>query len=313
MDWFNNAKFGIFIHWGLYSVPAYDDIECAKRRRIGNGSEWYLNRLNKTFRVGKSDTLTKEYHQKHYDDMSYSNFKTMFTGKYFNTDEWCKLFKRVGAKYIVFTAKHHDGFCLWDTKTTTNNVMNTPMKLDVLLELSKSAKKYGLKLGIYYSWMEFEHGISNKYINNIVKPQLDELLGYEPDLFWFDGDWSVTAEKLQSDKFVNKIHKLGIIVNSRLGKDSKKGDYENFSDRFIPDTKQKNKFECCYTIGYSWGFNRQQTKEDLKSVDELYDVYKKVTRRNGNLLLNISPDRHGSLNDIEEQILIKLGKKITKN
>ncbi len=310
MEWFADAKFGIFIHWGIYCVPAYDDIKCVRRRRTHNGSEWYLNRLTKTYRVGKSDELTKEHHKTEYKNMPYYDFKNMLTGSNFDADKWCKLFKKIGAKYIVFTSKHHDGFCMWNTKTTQNNIMNTPLNIDVLYELKKSTKKYGLKLGIYYSWMEFNKNITIKFMNNIVTPQLNELLNYAPDLFWFDGDWSTDSKRLDSVNFVDKLHSLGIIVNDRLGKDCKNGDYNNFSDRFIPEKKMKKKFECCYTIGYSWGYNKMQEDGDYKSVDQLYDTYKKVTKHGGNLLLNLCVDKDGNFDKTEYERLIGLSKRI---
>jgi alpha-L-fucosidase len=317
MDWFSNAKLGVFIHWGIYCVPAFDSPYCAQMRKIQNGSEWYLGRLTKTHRQSYSDKLTIEYHKKHYGDMDYYDFASMLNGSKFDADEWCKLFKSVGAKYIVFTAKHHDGFCMWNTKTTKHNITNTPLKRDVTKELRESAIKHGLKFGIYYSWMEFNKGATDSYIKTIVKPQLLELMTYKPDLWWMDGDWIATADKWQSDKFVEAIHKRGAIINSRLGsssplrgKGTKGGDYDNFSDRFIPDKKMDKIFESCWTIGLSWGYNKQQKIGDYKTSEKLFEIYNEVTSKNGNLLLNIAPDSNGEFDKIEKERLIGLGKLI---
>lgn len=310
MEWFSKAGLGIFIHWGLYSIPAYDDVESARKRKIGNGSEWYLNRLSKTFRETKADKLTKEYHIKYYNGAHYTDFIKMFTGKKFNADKWCEFIKSCGAKYIVFTAKHHDGFCMWNTKTTDYKVTNSPLKKDVLKELREAAKKYDLKFGIYFSWMEFNKNITKKFIKSVVKPQLEELKQYKPDLWWMDGDWSVTHDILESNLFVEDIHKMGAIINSRLGKGSPGGDYNNFSDRFIPDIKMDKTFECCETIGLSWGYNKMQHGSDYKSSEELFKIYQKVTNMNGNLLLNIAPDCNGQFDKIEEARLIDFSKKI---
>jgi len=186
----------------------------------------------------------------------------------------CRYHSELGAKYLVFTAKHHDGFCMWDTKTTPYNVMNSPMKKDVLGELRASADKYGLKFGIYFSWMEFaKRTVTIKFMKNVVKPQLEELRKYKPHLWWMDGDWVATAERLESKSFIETIHKDGAIINSRLGKGSKGGgDYNNFDDRFIPKSKLDEKWESCQTIGLSWGYNAMQTDTEQNSYRIVSDL-----------------------------------------
>jgi alpha-L-fucosidase len=310
MDWFNNANLGVFLHWGIYSVPAFDNTMCAKKRTIMNGSEWYMGRLTKTFRESYSDKLTKEYHKKNYGDMPYSDFTKSFIGKNFNADNWCKMFKEAGAKYIVITAKHHDGFCLWPTKTSQFNIKNTPLKQDVIGELKKSADKYELKFGIYFSWMEFDKSITKEFVTKIIKPQIAELIKYKPDLFWFDGDWQTTSEKLDAANIIRVLHKNGCIVNSRLGKGDLVGDYNNFSDRFIAAEKHEKRYESCHTIGLSWGYNKEQQENDYKTSDELVKIYKNVTSTNGNLLLNLGPDADGNFDKIEKERFIEFGKKI---
>lgn len=313
MDWFNSANLGIFIHWGLYAVPAFDNIDCAKMRTIQNGSEWYYNRLTKTFRVSKSDMITKDYHKAKYGDMKYEDFINKFTGEKFNADEWCKFIKTLGAKYIVITAKHHDGFCLWNTKTTKFNVMQSPMKKDVIKELRTAAYNNGLKFGIYYSWMEFNKNITVKYKQAIMFPQLYELLEYKPDLFWFDGDWTATHEQLEAEKFLKVLRSKNIIYNSRLGKNCPDGSYSNHSDRYIATTKSIKRYEGCWSIGYSWGYNKQQKTEDYKTGDELLKIYNDVTNTNGNLLLNIGPRADGTMDPIEKMRLMEFSMKKCKS
>jgi alpha-L-fucosidase len=311
MDWFNKANLGIFIHWGIYAVPAYDDTNSARYRKIGNGSEWYYKRLTNTHRESISDKKTKIYHAKNYGNANYYDFMSKFTGKDFDADKWCTYFASIGAKYIVITAKHHDGFCLWDTKTTEHNIMNTPLKRDILAELRKAATEHKLRFGIYYSWLEFDRYISKKYINEHVMPQLTELESYKPDLWWMDGDWTATSEQLDAKSFVDRVHKSGAIINSRLGKDKAvSGDYNNFSDRFIPNERLEERFESCCTIGLSWGYNKQQTRTDYKTPEQLFDIYTAVTSNNGNLLLNIAPDKEGNFDKSEEQSLTKFGELI---
>lgn len=310
MEWFNDAKFGIFLHWGIYSIPAYDNVACAKLRKIGNGSEWYLGRLIKTFRPSFSDNDTKAFHKKHYGDASYFDFMKSFDGKNFDADKWCSYFKSIGAKYFVITSKHHDGFCLWPTKTTEMNVMNTPLKRDVIGELRKAATKYGLKFGIYYSWMEFGKSVTNKYVNDTVWKQLGELAKYKPDLYWMDGDWVATSDKWKSEQFLKMAHERGAIVNSRLGKGNLKGDYDNFADRYLPETKMDAKYESCWTVGLSWGYNKMQKSTDYKSPEELADIYKKIQDTNGNMLLNFAVDQSGNFDDTERKVVDKFSKLI---
>lgn len=310
MDWFEKAEFGIFIHWGLYSVPAYDDPECAKNRKIGNGAEWYYSRFTKRPpRIARSDRMTKEFHQKNYGGKSYFEaFEPLFTGENFDADKWCALVRDAGARYMVITAKHHDGFCLWPTKTTPHNVMNTPLQKDVIGMLRASSAKHDLKFGIYYSWIEHNRCFTSPFIDAVVLPQLKELEAYRPDLFWMDGDWSISHKypatvKLVSE-FVERLHKQGIIINNRLGKDATvRGDYDNFQDRFIPKAPLTKRFESCYTIGLSWGRNKQQKKEHYKTGKELKDVFGKVNKSNGNLLLNLGPDHTGEFDPYEMSAL----------
>lgn len=311
MDWFKEAKLGIFIHWGLYSVPGYDYVDELKTRKIQNGSEWYMNRLTSK-QKHVSSIKTKEYHKENYGDSKYYDFMESFSCENFDADEWCKFIKSVSAKYIVFTSKHHDGFCMWNTKTTDKNIMNTPLKRDVLMEIKVAAKKYGLKFGVYYSWFEFNKKTTSEFIKNVVEKQLNELINvYKPDLFWFDGDWNTSSDILKSKYFVDKIHEYGGIVNGRLGNDCKlkkvNGDYDNFSDRFIPDQKMYEYFESCWTIGLSWGYLRNNI---YKTPERMHEIYKKVIERNGNLLLNLGPDATGKFDKNEMDVLIELSKKL---
>lgn len=319
MDWFNSANFGIFLHWGIYSVDSLAfDID--SQRQIGNGSEWYLGRLLKNYRENKADKAAKEHHltlksdtdMKSYKSIyeSYCSFRDDFDGKNFDADKWCCVFEKLGAKYIVITAKHHDGFCLFETKTTDNNIMNTPLKKDVIKELKESCKKYNLKFGIYYSLMEFVHpfglknsyttSVTNNYITNILYPQLKELEKYEPDLWWMDGNWLFKSKNVDLTSFLKRIHKRGSIINNRLPP-GYKGDYNNFEDRHIPSIEKKEKWEHCNTIGKSWGYNKYQEK--YKTAKELYKIYKEVVSKNGNFLLNLGPKANGSFDKNEFKII----------
>jgi len=140
-------EFGIIFHWGLYSVPAFDNPESILKRKIQNGSEWYQKRLEEKGTYRPVYKETQEYHKLKFKDKDYKDFINIDNCKF---DNWMKLCKEVNATYVILTAKHHDGFCLWPTKST-----NFCVKKDLVKEFIESAKKYNLKYGIYYSWYEF--------------------------------------------------------------------------------------------------------------------------------------------------------------
>jgi len=154
-QWFQDAKFGIFIHWGLFSVPGYSN--------KGTYAEWYWNALmDNPETCGTSDSIrhyaVKAYHEQNFGkDFSYTGFKDMFTCNLFNSQQWAKIFKQSGAKYVVLTSKHHEGFCLWPNKEASKsfgmpwNSMEAGPKRDLVGELSKAVRNQGLKMGLYYS------------------------------------------------------------------------------------------------------------------------------------------------------------------
>lgn len=315
---------GLIFHWGLYAVPAYDDIKSVYKRKMKNGSEWYLKRLKETgtFRPISGWKETQEYHKKIYGNLDYYEFKNDF-GENVNEqtfDIWMKLAKEIGASYVILTAKHHDGFCLWNTTTT-----NKKTERDYLQMFKDSALRHNIKFGIYYSWTEFMISCNKEYVLNIMCKQMDELIGYNPDVFWFDGHWSCKTkfciEKI--NEICNKIktNNPNVMINDRIPRNDKK--YENlnflgnatyrvYSDRCIPDVKPDVKWEHINTIGYSWGRNKEQKECDYKSGNELYNLYSKVCNMNGNFLINLGPNKNGILDENEIKSLIIFRKMIDK-
>jgi alpha-L-fucosidase len=154
-------SFGVIFHFGLYVIPAYDDLKSAKKRKIQNGSEWYLGRLleKNTFLPISGYEQTQAFHKTNYGDKLYSDFALEFLTdkeKDFDPDSWMKCVKEAGASYVILTAKHHDGYCLWKTKTAPlYNSADVGCKIDILQKFKESAANHGLKFGIYYSWFEF--------------------------------------------------------------------------------------------------------------------------------------------------------------
>lgn len=321
----NEEMFGIIFHWGLYSVPAYCPVR-NKRKGINNGSEWYLKRLTEkgTFRPITGWKETQKYHKENFEGKEYSDFKDEFLAENWNPDEWMKMAKDSGAEYVILTAKHHDGYCLWDTKTTNYNTIETGPKRDLISDFGESAKRYGLQFGIYYSWSEFGKGCTIDYLKTIVDIQIDELLQYKPDIWWFDGDWMCTT-KFSNDFISDICDKLkeanpDVEINDRLGgrkelkeqrenpnflKDST---YRSYGDREIPDEIPEVPWEHINTIGHSWGRNNEQTTEHYKTPEELYSLYEKVASMNGRFLLNLGPNSDGSLDKNEVKSIEGFGK-----
>ena len=310
-------EFGLIFHWGLYSVTAYDNPVSARRRRTQNGSEWYLKRLLEkgTFRPISGWKETQEYHQKEFENIPYSDLTQFFDhNKKWNPNSWMELAKEVGATYVILTAKHHEGFCLWPTKTTDYHA-----EKDYVSLFGEAARAHGLKFGIYYSWSEFERRCTKEYLDTIALPQVKELATYHPDIWWFDGHWEITT-KYGREKVIQLVESLEgevnegvalqhpvnfVEINDRLYKDPVwerpnflgKATFRVYGDRHIPEEKPEVPWEHINTIGLSWGRNLAQ--EDYKTGEELFELYEMVREKGGKFLLNLGPDHDGNLDPKE--------------
>jgi alpha-L-fucosidase len=314
---------GVIFHWGLYSVPAY--FETASKTYEGNGSEWYQARLEDkgTWRPLAGHQKTKDYHLKHFGSRPYSDFAQEFKAEKWDPDQWMTLCKSVGATYVILTSKHHDGYCLWPTATTDYNSLKTGPKRDLIGEFAQSARKHGLKFGIYYSWMEFNRSCTIDYMTKVVRPQVQELIAYQPDIFWFDGDWeckSISGCQIIKDLCTQIKHTLPYVqINDRLGahqsvKENRQdpnylgsATYRNYTDRALPAQSPSVPWEPIHTIGQSWGRNQVQQATQYKTGPQLFSLYKQVQALNGRFLLNLGPSADGSLDPHEEQSLKDFG------
>jgi len=314
-----NPNFGVIFHWGIYSVPAYDDPDSAAKRKIQNGSEWYAKRLwskKGDFRPCSGWQATHAFHNEKFPGKDYSEFAKEFFPNTWDPDSWMKLCADCGASYVILTSKHHDGYCLWPTQATTGGCS----KLDLIQLFKTSAEKYGLTFGLYYSWGEFASTVNSNYLDNIVKRQIDELITrYHPMIWWFDGHWWFRAPpakhriQLCCERMRKEIP--GTILNDRLGINfldandlGNLADYRVYDDRHIPKVKPNVPWEHINTIGYSWGRNKQQTEKDYKTVAELTQLYTTTRACGGKFLLNLGPDADGSLDPIEVQRLTEFSR-----
>jgi len=335
-EWYDEAKFGIMIHWGVYSVPGYHYIYPKDKGKDTNGAEWYLRRLKcpQFCKPQDKDQTTRKFHQENYgEDYDYYQFAEDFTLENWDVKEWVKLFKEAGAKYVVLASKHHDGFGLWDAPESYywkrgkkygewNSVDIGPHR-DIIGELAQEVRKQGLRFGVYYSLLEWYNSLylkdkrnkTTRYVDEVVIPQLKDLVvKYKPEVIWFDGNWSADVKYWKTLEFLSWLYNCSpvadtVVVNDRLGKgtDGKYGDFFNYRDRYIPKRKPKHKWENVMSISRGWGYNRLHSPSDFKTVDELIDIMSETIAKGGNVLMNIGPKADGSIVPEERESLLEVG------
>ena len=285
LEWFRAARFGMFIHWGVYSVPA----GTYNGKQVPGIGEWIMCR-------GKIPMA------------EYQKFATQYNPTKYNADEWVKLAKEAGMKYIVITAKHHDGFANFATKASPWNIVQaTPYGKDVLQPLAAACRKYGVKLGFYYSqaqdwnnggsecsgtWDPAQKQNMDEYIDKVAVPQVKELLsnyGEFPAVLWWDTSCDMNKER--ADKLIEVLKlKPGIIHNNRLG-GGYKGDTET-PEQFIPATGFPGRdWETCMTMNDTWGFKSYD--HNWKSTEMILRNLVDIASKGGNYLLNVGPTSEG--------------------
>lgn len=311
IDVFSEARFGMFIHFGLYSIPA--GIWKGKEQGRNRYAEWIKYQANWPDGGAISDA-------------EYNELAAEFNPVKFDADQWVWEAKNAGMKYIIITTKHHDGFALWDSKVSDYNVVKmTPFKRDIIRELKNACDKYGIILGAYYShWLDWEHEfgaephwpeipedptleiVSNEkyeiYFQEKCIPQVTELLDdYGIRLFWFDS-WQASPLLTESrlEELINLVHSRGGILNSRIGttwnhhkKDEELVDFLSMLDNVFPDSKIAPPWETSGTFNDSWGYHALDF-----SWKDSNDLLKKLisnASNNGNYQLNIGPHADGSI------------------
>ena len=316
-DWFNEAKFGIFIVWGPYSVPAYAP---------GGYAEWYWKRS-----LDVRDRKMQTFHLKHYGkDFKYEQFGPMLNGELFDADFWADIVARSGAKYISFTVNYHDGFAMWPTKyaMTANsnqwNAMVSGPRRDVTGELRTAMEKRGIKFGIYYSLMEWFHplwvaGKKEQFSQEWMHPKFKEVVSaYEPWFIFLDGDWEANdkifhAEELAAWLYNESPVKDRVVVNDRWGNSrTKHGDI--YSSEYGGGQGWKgHPWQEDRGMGESYGFNRHENFAHYNSVAKLIDMLTKCMMNGGNLLLDIGPTADGRIPVIMQDRLVQIGEWLAVN
>ena len=317
LEWFQEAKFGLFIHWGLYSVL---------------GGEWN----------GKTNYGEWIQYSAHIPGQEYEKITKQFNPVRFNAEEWVSMAKQAGMKYIVITTKHHEGFCMFDSKLTNYDIVDaTPYGKDPMKELAKECKKQGLKLCFYYSVKDWHHpefplkytyhtkenpegfhGFPNpnadyqKYFA-YLKGQVKELLTNYGDIGIIWWDWSGPAfdpgeiqNRKMAQELVDSIHKWqpDCLINNRMGGIG--ADYGT-PEQVIPGGKQSTAFEVCMTLGRSWGYSKTDTA--FKSASVVIANMVDIASKGGNYLLNVGPTGEGVMPEKARKILKEVGNWLSVN
>ncbi len=290
MKWFKDAKLGIFIHWGIYAVNGIDE-------------SW-------SFYNGY---------------IPYSDYMKQlkgFTASKYDPESWASLIKESGARYAVLTSKHHDGVALWDTKAGDLNVVKkSPASRNLITPYCDALRKNGLKVGLYYSLLDWSHPDYPNFTKNEKRytedkirwdkftifnhTQISELSkSFNPDLWWFDGDWEQSAEKWKAKEIRETILSANpkAIINSRL---QGYGDYAT-PEQGLPVSRPDDMYwELCMTINDSWGY--QQNDREFKSPVQIIKIFSECLSKGGNLLLDIGPKADGTIPPEEINVLKTLG------
>jgi len=311
MKWWHEAKFGMFIHWGPYSLASVEASWPIMTPKPGIISEEEYRQLHKRFNPVK-----------------------------FDPKAWVRLAKAAGQRYMVFTSKHHDGFCMFDSKLTDYCITKaTPFKRDPMKELAEECKKQGLRLCFYHSIMDWHHPDAQapfypnyndtkqsnpnfaRYVENYMKPQLKELVvNYGPlGVLWFDGEWIGDWTEPQGKDLYNYVRGLqpDIIINNRVGKGRKgmeglsKGDQEYAGDFGTPEQQIPAKglpgvdWESCMTMNDTWGY--KSSDQHWKSGEDLLRKLADIASKGGNFLLNVGPTSEGLIPGASVERLAAMG------
>ncbi|WP_214317608.1 alpha-L-fucosidase [Nonomuraea sediminis] len=334
-QWFDDAKFGIFIHWGAYSVPAW-----GPRRSY---AEWYGNYMN------SKNSATYNHHRATYgEDKNYDSFMDDWKAENYRPAEWVKLFKDAGAKYFVLTSKHHEGVALWDTKQSTRSVVHHGPKKDLARMLFDAAEGSGLKRGFYYSNYEWYNpnytgrqptnpytgaqipytGVTTgeDYVSDYMLPQMNELIDdYDPDILWCDGEWERDASYWKMGDTIAHFYnqaadrpepkEVAVANRCRVKPGGYRGDQLDFETpeyEKVPNIRV-NKWESSRGIGFSYGLNKNEPVEDYMSSAEIVHDLVDIVSKNGNLLLDVGPDADGTIPEAQASRLRDVGRWLKTN
>jgi len=266
-------------------------------------------------------------------NFTYADFASQFSAEFYDPEEWADIFKASGAKYIVLTSKHHEGFTLWPSKVSWNwNAKDVGPKRDLLGDLADAVRKANLRFGVYHSLFEWFNPLylqdkdnmwkTQRFVNTKTRPELEELVNiYKPDVIWSDGDWEAPDTYWNSTDFLAWLYndspvKDTVVTNDRwgIGTSCKHGGYYSCEDRYNPGHLLTHKWENAMTIDkVSWGYRREAQLSDFLTTHELITTLAETVSCGGNLLINIGPTHDGRVVPIFEERLRQFGSWIAIN
>ena len=314
-DWFQDAKFGIFIHWGVYAVPAWGPKD--------RYSEWYW------YDMENKNSETWRFHEATYgSDFKYQSFAPLWKTEMFDPEHWADIFARSGAKYVVLTSKHHEGFALWPSAESWNwNSVDIGPHRDICGELTEAVRARNLRMGFYYSFYEWFNPLYrsdvDRYVDQHMLPQLKDLVErYQPDLVWPDGEWEHPSSTWRSVEFLSWLFNESsapkdVVINDRWGRETRNihGGFATPEYGHIPEGRliDAGRWEECQGMGKSFGYNRNEHIDNYRNVTELVHLLIDTVSRGGNLLLDIGPKADGRIPTIMEHLLLEIGKWLDVN
>lgn len=361
--WFKAADFGIFIHWGVYSVPAFAPVESEDFDTIKKHhsikymykhtpyAEWYANSL----KIPGSPVA--QYHHAHYGDHTpYTSFAKSFqhTAQQVDVEKWADMFAQAGAKYVVVVTKHHDGFVMYDTQIANPNVTDYHLNFDFVGQLAAAVRKRGMRFGVYYSslldWtftkkpiqtaadMMVGNDKSQTYLDYTWNQWHELIDRYHPDVLWSDIGYPVdprlpqlfkdyyraVPEGMVNDRWGNYPNWLDnpvlrplfnvaaqIVTNreDKKGADTPPKYYDYRTLEYTDDWHGTDYFETTRGMDKSFGYNQYSRRQDYITADEVRDIVAKVRPQKGRLLLNVGPEKDGTIPPYQEQILKDLAEK----
>jgi alpha-L-fucosidase len=321
--WFGDAKFGIFIHWGPYSVPAWSP--------AGTYTEWYQFWLQSKSIFGNNNpdkNAIPNFQNKLYgNESSYFDFGRKFKAELYNPEEWAQIFKNSGAKYVILTSKHHDGFTLWPNKHAQDgrgfkwNAKDVGPKKDLIKPYMKAMRDAGLKAGLYYSLYEWYHpwyypmGMDNKkFVDEHYHPQFKDLVNnYAPDLIYADGEWDKPDSYWKSNELIQWLFnespcKDYVVINDRWFKGARHKHGGYYTTEYLREKLDLPKeWEEIRGIGTSFGYNRDEDLSDYASGRQLVLMLCDIVSMGGNLCLNVGPRADGKIPVIQQERLAEIG------
>ena len=323
--WYQDAKFGIFIHWGVYSVPSFAPVNVKDETAY---AEWYWHSLEegkKRDGAPGDGAHTWAFHKRNYGaNFSYFDFAPSFNAMFFDPDRWADVIARSGARYVALTSKHHEGFTLWKNEQANKswgrlwNSVDIGPKRDLLLELTEAGRRKNLHMGIYYSLYEWYNPLwltdRKRYVSEHLFPQFKDVVTHaKPDIIFSDGEWEMTSAEWRAPELLAWLFNDSpvadrVVIDDRWGKDTRHKHGGYYTTEYTSGMDSGNHaWEESRGIGFSYGYNRMETLRDYHTDRQLQLMLVDIVSRGGNLLLDIGPTADGRIPTIMEERLTQIG------